>query len=141
MNTTRGLPQVQSRGFISMSLILVLIIVAAILGGSAYYANNQSLVFHPIIPVDGTTPTTPPNPILCQTGQHSNGVKCVPDSTTPNPPNPNPILCPTGQHSNGTACVGKDGNACPLYNACPPGYTSNTSLDANGCTKLQCTAP
>jgi len=105
MNTTRG--------FVSMGLILVLIIAAAALGGSAYYANNQSLVFHPIIPAVETASTTPPNnPITCKAGQHSNGVTCVPDS-----------------------------NNCPIYNACPPGYTSKTSVDANGCTKLQCTAP
>lgn len=108
MNTTRG--------FISLGLILVLIIVAAVLGGGAYYYANPPLV--------------PPGPGPVETAS----------TTTPTPASPNPIVCKVGQHSNGVRCV-PNSNTCPVYNACPPGYTSNTSVDANGCTKLQCTAP
>lgn len=45
-----------------MGLILVLIIVVAVLGGGAYYANNQSLVFRPLIPMVETASTSSTTP-------------------------------------------------------------------------------
>jgi PKD repeat protein/outer membrane murein-binding lipoprotein Lpp len=30
---------------------------------------------------------------------------------------------------------------CPIYNACPSGYTAETSIDGNGCTIRTCTPP
>lgn len=31
--------------------------------------------------------------------------------------------------------------SCPIYNACPAGYTANTSTDTNGCTVRKCVPP
>src|SRR3989344_3470850 len=60
-------------------------------------------------------------------------------------------ICSAGQHvengaTNSNGCVGaprcvNNAVSCPIYNACPTGYTANTSTDANGCTVRQCVAP
>lgn len=60
-------------------------------------------------------------------------------------------ICTSGQHvqrgttdANGCQgapmCVNETAvQSCPVYNACPSGYSTNTSTDSNGCTKISCT--
>ena len=58
-------------------------------------------------------------------------------------------ICSAGQHvengaTNSNGCVGaprcvNNSVSCPIYNACPTSYTTNTSIDTNGCTKISCT--
>ncbi|PIR45406.1 MAG: hypothetical protein COV09_01615 [Candidatus Vogelbacteria bacterium CG10_big_fil_rev_8_21_14_0_10_50_13] len=60
-------------------------------------------------------------------------------------------ICGGGQHvENGltdyNGCAGaprcvNNAVSCPIYNACAPGYTTNTSTDVNGCTVRQCIPP
>jgi hypothetical protein len=60
-------------------------------------------------------------------------------------------ICATGQHvqrgaTDVNGCQGAPMcvndtviQSCPVYNACPSGYSTNTSTDSNGCTKISCT--
>merc|ERR1719210_2119685 len=34
-----------------------------------------------------------------------------------------------------------DFNECPIFDACPPGYTSESSTDSNGCPHITCKKP
>ena len=66
-------------------------------------------------------------------------------------PNYAPIFCSNGQHvqpgatdANGCQGVSMCVNdtvvqSCPVYNPCPSGYSTNTSIDSNGCAKNSCT--
>ena len=60
-------------------------------------------------------------------------------------------ICNAGQRVengaiNSNGCVGaprcvNNPVSCPIYNACPSGYTTNTSTDTDGCTVRQCVPP
>lgn len=41
MNTSRGLPRVPSRGFVSLGLVLLLVIGLAVLGGAGWWVSKQ----------------------------------------------------------------------------------------------------
>lgn len=88
-----------------MGLILVLIIAAAVLGGSAYYANNQSLLFRPIIPVPvvETASTTPVGSSTTATQQTVTTKTVTTKTVTPTPIPPIKVSTSFTAFTNGTA--------------------------------------
>lgn len=96
--------------------------IAKICGGNSTSSTGETV--NPRVVSSDQIPTATVVPVGCvsTTGYSSaTGQKCDGGTTTIIETKP-PVV-----------------QSCPIYNACPSGYTMNTSVDANGCTKISCT--
>lgn len=75
------------------------------------------------------------------TGTQPPVVQSCPQITTPQCTNGTLVSLGTDRNGCSLGYQCKANSICTIYNACPAGYTTNTSTDTNGCAMRTCTSP